>query len=68
MVRTFIIVAASGAALFSSMAFTQELNQGKASTPDFSGFWAHPYWPSFELPLAGPGPVVINAPKATVGR
>jgi len=53
-----IIVAASGAALFSSMAFTQELSQGTASIPDFSGFWAYPYWPSFELPLAGPGPVV----------
>src|SRR5712672_3416207 len=26
-------------------------------TPDFSGVWAHPSWPSFEPPLTGPGPV-----------
>jgi hypothetical protein len=50
MVRPFIIIAASGATLFSSLAFEQE--------PDFSGMWAHPYWPSFELPLSGPGPIV----------
>jgi hypothetical protein len=31
---------------------------GAASIPDFSGFWAHPYWPGFEPPLSGPGPVV----------
>jgi hypothetical protein len=58
MVRTFIIVAASGAALFSSMAFAQELSQGTTSIADFSGMWSYPYWPSFELPLSGPGPVV----------
>jgi hypothetical protein len=32
--------------------------QGAASIPDFSGFWAHPYWPGFEPPASGPGPVV----------
>ena len=31
--------------------------QGAASTPDFSGIWSHPYWPGFEPPAAGPGPV-----------
>jgi hypothetical protein len=31
---------------------------GMASIPDFSGVWAHPFWPSFEPPLSGPGPVV----------
>jgi hypothetical protein len=56
MVRTFIIAAASGATLFSSAAFTQEASQ--ATIPDFSGMWGYPYWPSFELPLSGPGPVV----------
>ncbi len=27
------------------------------SIPDFSGIWAHPFYPGFELPLSGPGPV-----------
>jgi hypothetical protein len=31
--------------------------QGEASTPDFSGIWAHLSWPDFEPPSAGPGPV-----------
>jgi hypothetical protein len=30
---------------------------GAASIPDFSGLWSHPYWPGFEPPLSGPGPV-----------
>src|ERR1700733_6602085 len=29
-----------------------------ASTPDFSGFWAHPYFPGIEPPASGPGPVL----------
>jgi len=28
-----------------------------APPPDFSGVWGHPYWPSFEPPASGPGPV-----------
>ena len=28
-----------------------------AAVPDFSGLWAHPFYPGFELPLSGPGPV-----------
>jgi hypothetical protein len=31
--------------------------QISASVPDFSGLWGHPYWPSFEPPASGPGPV-----------
>jgi hypothetical protein len=31
--------------------------QGAASIPDFSGIWAHPYWPGFDPPLSCPGPV-----------
>jgi hypothetical protein len=57
--RTVIIV--TSAALFSSPAFTQQPSQGTASIPDFSGIWAHPYLPGFELPLSGPGPVVNKA-------
>ena len=28
-----------------------------APVPDFSGLWAHPFYPGFELPPSGPGPV-----------
>src|ERR1700678_1789801 len=31
--------------------------QGDLSIPDFSGIWAHPFFPGFELPPSGPGPV-----------
>jgi hypothetical protein len=30
---------------------------GAAPIPDFSGIWGHPYWPGFEPPASGPGPV-----------
>jgi hypothetical protein len=26
--------------------------------PDFSGLWSHPYFPGFEPPLSGPGPIL----------
>jgi hypothetical protein len=29
-----------------------------AAIPDLSGLWAHPFYPGFELPLSGPGPVM----------
>jgi hypothetical protein len=56
--RTLIIVTTSAATLFSSALFAQQPSQSNPSIPDFSGMWAYPYWPSFELPLSGPGPVV----------
>ena len=31
--------------------------QPAASIPNFSGMWSHPYWPGFEPPASGPGPV-----------
>ena len=31
--------------------------QQSAAPPDFFGVWGHPYWPSFEPPALGPGPV-----------
>ena len=31
--------------------------QGAAYIPDFFGRWSHPYWPGFEPPASGPGPV-----------
>src|SRR6202049_542431 len=32
--------------------------QSAASTSDFSGIWAHPYFPGFEPVASGPGPVL----------
>jgi hypothetical protein len=32
--------------------------QRAASIPDFSGLWVHPYFPAFEPPPSGPGPVL----------
>jgi hypothetical protein len=32
--------------------------QGVVSIPDFSGMWSHPFWPGFEPPASGPGPVM----------
>jgi hypothetical protein len=29
-----------------------------AAIPDFSGLWAHPFYPGFEQPVSGPGPVM----------
>ena len=31
---------------------------GAAPIPDFSGIWSHPYFPGFEPPASGPGPVL----------
>jgi len=31
--------------------------QTAAPVPDFSGMWGHPYFPGFEPPRSGPGPV-----------
>jgi hypothetical protein len=31
--------------------------QQNSTPPDFSGIWGHSYWPSFEPPASGPGPV-----------
>jgi hypothetical protein len=34
------------------------LGQTAASAPDFSGIWTHPFWPGFDPPLSGVGPIV----------
>ena len=54
--RSFIVAAAG--ALLSWSAFAQQLNQGTASIPDFSGTWVYPFCCGFGPPLSGPGPVV----------
>src|SRR5262245_7417358 len=38
-----------------------------ASIPDFSGKWVHPYFPGFEPPASGPGPVLNRSRRARDG-
>jgi hypothetical protein len=58
--RGFVVVAM----MLAAPAFAQAPGGGPtantkgASVPDFSGIWAHPFWPGFDPPLSGPGPVV----------
>src|ERR1700757_3401896 len=55
--RRFLI--ALLAAMTSPCALAQQAAPGgKAAVPDFSGVWAHPYFPGFEPPASGPGPIV----------
>ena len=56
------------ATLAASPAFGQ-----KAAIPDFSGIWAHPYFPGFEPPASGPGPIlnrsrIRGGPRDGVGN
>jgi hypothetical protein len=37
---------------------TSASGQTAPAIPDFSGVWVHPFWPGFDPPLSGPGPVV----------
>src|ERR1700733_11203393 len=65
--RGFLLSAAlAAAAAFVTPALGQAVNpaggppgraQSVPSLPDFSGIWSHPYWPGFEPPASGPGPV-----------
>jgi hypothetical protein len=55
--RTLIIATSAAAGLCSFAVFAQQPMQVTASIPDFSGIWTHPYWPGFEPPSSGPGPV-----------
>jgi len=32
-----------------------------SSIPDFSGVWTHPFWPGFDPPLSGPGPITNSS-------
>jgi hypothetical protein len=59
--RDFLLaVALAGAAATPALGQTETTGgttQSAASTPDFSGIWAHPYLTGFEPPASGPGPV-----------
>src|SRR5258706_5477989 len=48
---------ALGQTLIPAIGQTGSSTNGDVSIPDFSGIWAHPFYPGFELPLSGPGPV-----------
>jgi hypothetical protein len=37
-----------------------------APVPDFSGLWAHPFYPGFEQPLSGPGPVTNRSRRTQI--
>jgi hypothetical protein len=37
-----------------------------AAIRDFSGLWAHPFYPGFELPLSGPGPVTNRSRRQQI--
>ena len=65
----FIVILAAAAAPF---AFGQEVaprggTQNVAPIPDFSGIWTHPYFPGFEPPASGPGPIVNRSRRARDG-
>ena len=51
------VTAAFGQAVTPAVGPTGSGAQSAASIPDFSGVWSHPYWPGFEPPASGPGPV-----------
>jgi hypothetical protein len=42
----------------STARLTRDGTQYIAAVPDFSGIWAHPYFPGFEPPASGPGPII----------
>jgi hypothetical protein len=73
MLRTFFLVTASAATLSSSTTLAQESKVSATPIPDFSGIWAHPYFPGFEPPQSGPGPLinrsrVLRGPQIGVGN
>ena len=45
------------AAFLAALPFASARSAQPAATPDFSGIWTHPFWPGFDPPPSGPGPV-----------
>src|ERR1700683_4231149 len=56
--RDFLLLVTLIVAATPAFGQTNDSAQGKAATPDLSGIWVHPFWPGFDPPLSGPGPVV----------
>jgi hypothetical protein len=53
--RGFLLSGALAVAIATSAGSAE---QNRASVPDFSGNWAHPFLTGFEPPASGPGPVL----------
>ena len=51
-------ILAATAALALGQGVLRAVAQNGATTPDFSGVWTHPYFPGFEPPASGPGPIL----------
>jgi hypothetical protein len=67
MIRTLVIVAGFSASLaLPSALLAQQPSNGATAVPDFSGVWAHPFFPGFELPLSGPGPVTNRSRRTQI--
>ena len=43
-------------------------SQTMPDRPDFSGIWLHPYWPGFDPPESGPGPVLNIVRRNGIGN
>jgi hypothetical protein len=61
--RTLIVSAITllgfaATANWTAVALAYSETQKGGAIPDFSGLWSHPYFPGFEPPLSGPGPVL----------
>jgi hypothetical protein len=66
-------VLAATAALALGQGVIRAAAQNGATTPDFSGVWTHPYFPGFEPPASGPGPIlnrsrIRGGPRDGVGN
>ncbi len=65
-VRRFLIALLAVMATPSALA-QQATPDSKAAIPDFSGIWAHPYFPGFEPPASGPGPILNRSRRMRGG-
>src|SRR3954453_18470427 len=53
-----MVLVAAGATLALAQAVPPAGGIAQSAIADFSGKWVHPYFPGFEPPASGPGPVV----------
>ena len=58
-IASAMVLAVASAAVGQEATPSGRPGAGAATTPvpDFSGVWAHPYFPGFEPPATGPGPI-----------
>jgi hypothetical protein len=60
---TTVVMPAWGQPVGSAAGSVGNTAQSSPSVPDFSGIWSHPFFPAFEPPISGPGPV-LNKSRA----